>query len=505
MTLFDTIFRSGYDERSRLRNWLETLKSEPPEMCARSLEGALERMCRSGSSRRRLRVLEALFPSLESVVALATQRLRGAPLPLSDDARQLLDSTNTLLKHAARQYTRIAEEGGSKWSGVGYAQQRMQAILRALACHASRLELGYSVRYVGATSAWRALHALHRLGTSQSVKATPELDALYLRTLAIALADPIRLDALELAIVRTCAYQATPRIRLLDVDTCPAAAELRRNCFLFHAGADARPASLLRLERYAKRSGDVVADLASARDMVAMQLEALARGIAPATLGYPANVPADRTTKVLQHVLRCWDGGFSRRFSRKVFFPRGDVVVGFSQVCAFLRDAAFRRRADDPVPASAGAEVSEWSIANESADGFALCYRRGSAITPLEGELIGLRSAEHAELFVCVIRRIESTASNGLEIGVRKIGAGARSVGVFKLDPQLGASGAAVGVLVTQAPREPGAFVMIFPSGLAEVGTQFRIPVFGAKTVMVATAVTERCRSGDVVTVRRAG
>ncbi|MCK7491223.1 MAG: hypothetical protein MZW92_05515 [Comamonadaceae bacterium] len=375
--------------------------------------------------RSRLKLLELMRDKAESLLPDIEQRLGGASLPLAPALQQAVVDGNNLLKALSLGYAMVADAVCGKWSGLGFQKPLLLAVSQALRLNGRRLELAYAAYARGSRSAWTELHRLYRLARAAGAASMPAgerggIAGTALRQGAAAgfcRADPLRAG-------RPGSGAVLPR-------TLRPSGAARTGV---HA---AGPGRARRLPRPRGGDGGRILAPPMARRCVAAQRpgaalrsageEAAGADRRPGT-GHPAGqarAAANRGTARISPAC-CGNWPPVERAAvapppRTRFRPRVDVVLGCTALRAFISGPAFHRRTQDgPIAADAEGEMTEWSVTNESPDGFALRYVGGNTGEVKVGEILAIRPRGSSAMHIAIVRRATSTVAS-LEIGVQML------------------------------------------------------------------------------------
>jgi hypothetical protein len=126
----------------------------------------------------------------------------------------------------------------------------------------------------------------------------------------------------------------------------------------------------------------------------------------------------------LLHTLQLALGGRSmRRFQRKRFKPHADLVGGIGQVIPFLESSTRSRRAIDAINlyGAKSFSPSEWSLIDQSPDGFLVRFIQGENWKIGVGNVVALQPRESSKVHVCLVRRIATNTDGRLELGLQAL------------------------------------------------------------------------------------
>lgn len=452
-------------EADTIEDWLDALPPDGDADTARRLCTMTERVAgMHAPGRERHALLALLREKTEGLLPRMEHQLARPPLPLPPGLRAAVIATNDLLKTLALAYTRLASEAASGWRCLGARPMLHAALPPAMRLHRRRLELAYRVYARGSGSIWTGLHRLYRLALDEGmddavceeVRESPR--AIYRKALLLAFADAGRLAPGEMD--RVCFYlDRHAELARLEPPGPPERAAAR---FLVRTAEPHPGVSLTKLREADRAAGDLQLDCAPLVERVQLQIAGLEQGRQPADLGLPLIAARPEYVVMLRKLAGAWNGSRSRRHARSRFDPRIDAVLGFPKLWNFVSSAAFRRRRGDP--AAAVHELMQWTIVNESPDGYALRYLGGAAGQVPVGEILGIRTCDRSAVHIALLRRA-CCSGEALEVGVQVLATqsrpatitvrGAAPVRAIYL-PAMPAIGAAAGLLAPPAGLHPG-------------------------------------------------
>ena len=127
----------------------------------------------------------------------------------------------------------------------------------------------------------------------------------------------------------------------------------------------------------------------------------------------------DASPAFLQTLLMVLTGKGTRQFSRTRFRPRTDLVVGLDAVISFIEETACTRRSVDMIlREDRPIATSEWSMMDESPNGFLLRFLKGNQWQAGVGDVVAIQPRESSKVHVCLVRRVSSTHGE-LELGLQ--------------------------------------------------------------------------------------
>ena len=137
------------------------------------------------------------------------------------------------------------------------------------------------------------------------------------------------------------------------------------------------------------------------------QLAALEDGTPPEDLDLPLFAATAAGQGVLNRLINLWGNPGKRRFPRRRQNYRGELCLGFDNLCRLYR----------PVPQPV--ETSAWMITNESPDGYAVMHLAGKTRAITVGDVAALRTETGDNWQLCIIRWALSENQEHLELGLQ--------------------------------------------------------------------------------------
>lgn len=489
-----------------LRSWLETLSGAPPEEAAAALREQLKRTSVTASLRLRLKMLDIMAEETRRIVGAFEAELDRAHHPLSTALQNKVVIGNDLLKYHARCYRAAVDRLKGSWIGRGNAELLRRTLMHAMFMERRRLVLAYRAYAPGSKSAWRGLHLLYRIARAEGNAETVPSGAdgsphhLYVRTLLLALAEPVRMAPGELDRVRFFLDRYAGLAELQDLTRFAREPGSREGHFLIRQDEEGPGRSLQKWHNIEIQSGDLMLDCSPLLKKMRSQIEALDHGVLPSKIGLPSVAHRPQYLAMMKNLLKLWSAPPSRRSPRQHFKPRVELVVGLDDLWSLLSGAALkRRRADDAEPDAAAhpVELSEWSVTNESPTGYALQYLNGESSALSVGALVGLRSADRSKAHVCLVRRLVSGDRRRAELGLQKYAP-------FAVPTLISWSGSAASrpparaIVLPRVPSLDGAPAVIVAPKVLRSGKRVPFVLDGQKMTYLAGTPIERCAAYEI-------
>jgi len=390
----------------------------PGDVIAHISYELLPQIARQRGLLQRFRRLEAACQEAEPALAELEEQIGKAPLPLSASVNKAAMQADNLIKRLAQGYNsisrRIVERHAADPAPLLY-----RAAHRAMTLIARRQLLAYRACMSPSGSSWRQLHTLYQMTCDPGLTAlntnTAPIEHEYLGALLLAYLDPGRQPRAEIESVWRCAQQLAAYVMVSE-----ATAEALRDSvaadscfFLVHPDEGSSGLPLPRLTPDRPLANGLIVDCSQV-------LAAIDRNITRQP-GRSALPDLEASPALLQSLRAALGGRNIRRFNRTRFYPRADLFGGLDQVTRLLAEGSARsRRAIDGHSPHEDYPLtsSEWSLINESPDGFLIRYIHGGQCRFGPGHIVALRPRESSRLHICLVRRI-ATERKRLELALQ--------------------------------------------------------------------------------------
>ncbi len=376
----------------------------------------------------RFKLLEDTRQEAETALPVLERQVDSSVLPLPRTVKSSALAADNLLKALAAAYFDIAKTIDKSGRQNTYVHLMQRTINRAMLLITRRQVLAYSSYTSPSSTSWLMLHELYQI-TRDLRAAHPEtnitpLEQQYLSALLFAYIDPSKLQRHELTVAIFCTQQLAVHAAIVKVTaetpTCKASAP----CFLVRPEEGSPGAPLLRLPKGTPTLGGFIVDCT-------VILEALNKATEQAEYGN-IDPEFDIPPSLLQTFQQAIGSQSIRRYSRMRFSPRAHVVCGFSEVISFLEGNPVSRRVADLAGRSDQRNFSrsEWSLIDQSPDGFLVRFLQGDQCQFGVGNIIALQPREARDVHVCLVRRIAVSKDGKVELGVQAL---SPKVSVIKL------------------------------------------------------------------------
>lgn len=418
--------------------WLAGTENEAQEKAAHEVSERLaEALARERDAGKRLWILLGCEDAIAELLAAIEEATATAELPLSSSAQQLALGADSLLKALGIAYGRLAENTEAQ-SAEGHLEDVIQpATIHAMRILGRRQMLAYRASVTASAASWKVLHDLYALARRHNFATTADgqspVEHEYLTALLLAVADPGRLPRDQLQSIRDFVAARLTTVRMTHAPAYSGEVGAA-GLFWLLAGPGRNGHGLSRLpeDNTLPQEGYVI-DCTEFVKSLEQCIEA----------GDAAEAPPADTLRLLHDALVGTPA--ARRFPRTQFMPRADLVIGFKEIVGMFSGQVQGTATPDRNDAAGG----EWSIVNESPDGYGIKHV-GTKQPRLEiGDLVVLRPREQNQPCVCLVRRISNAAGN-FEIGLQLLCAKAAIVDMPSEDI------AAFGQQVILLPHLPG-------------------------------------------------
>lgn len=414
----------------------------------------------------RLKRLEEIRQTAEQVLPELEIALTRSVLPLPLDATTSALHIDNFLKALAQGYHALARQIARSSRAQAQGKLFQRAAERALEAIGRRHLLAYRAYAQPSPSSWLLAHKLYGSAAAHFPENLDGIRNAYCSILLFAWFEPARLHRSDLDTALDCARRLAPQARLAQTTADNLSEAPAEHRFLVNPEDGSAGHALGRLPAGTPVFGSYLVDGSAV-------LDALDHSIA-GHAGEPAGNRLDAPPAVLQALRVALAGRSARRFSRTRFRPRADLVVGLDRVIAFLDGLAYTRRSLDAAHQRDDTLApSEWSLIDESPDGFLLRFIKGEKWQVGVGDIVALQPRESSKVHVCLVRRI-TTIGSRLEIGLQML-----SPQVSAVDVTTGEKTVCRAIFLHRLPaygKFPG---LILPPGRLPAGQTVRIGLPG--------------------------
>lgn len=395
---------------------MTTTGLSPLEVVGRLTTEFLPRISSQTNLHMRFKLLEDVRHEAENALPVLEGHIAKAVLPLPREATNAAIHADNLLKGMVNAYTSIARSILNNHHNSALSHLLHRAIERAISTLARRQLLAYRAYAAPSPASWLTLHELYQMACDPRIKPlngeTAPIEHEYLGALLFAYLEPNKLPRAELDQVHACTLQLAAYAIVGDASPGAQSRHSAESCFLARPDRGSPGYPLTRLPAGTSAESGLIIDCTPV-------LAALDRNLSRQP-GQSVQPPLDASPVLLQSLRVAIGGKTARRFSRNRFKPRADLVGGLAQVITFLDGNAFTRRSLDAIGRGDAQELnpSEWSLVDESPDGFLIRFIKGEKWNIGAGDIVALQPRESSKIHVCLVRRI-ATTRNRLELGLQ--------------------------------------------------------------------------------------
>ncbi len=404
-------------ENAAFQGRLATLAGLAPfEIVEKLAAKVLPDILGQGNLHMRFKMLEEARIEAEQALPTLEQHLTQADLPLPKSAALAALHADNLLKGMAHAYAGIARNIEQNQQHAALVHLLHRSVLRAITMLSRRQLLAYRAYAMPSPASWQMLHELYRLTCAPSGMPlngeTGPIEHAYLGALLFAFLEPNKLPRNELDMIHRCTDQLSAYAIVGEATPEARSSKSAESCFLVNPDQGSPGHPLTRLPAGIVLAGGLIVDCSQV-------LTALDRNLSRLP-GMPVEPKLDAPPVLLQSLRVAIGGKSARRFSRTKFKPRADLIGGLDQVITFLDGNTFSRRSLDAIcrHESRTFKSSEWSLVDESPDGFRIRFIKGEKWNIAAGDVVALQPRESSRIHVCLVRRI-ATSQNRLELGLQ--------------------------------------------------------------------------------------
>ena len=367
----------------------------------------------------RFKFLEDARQEAEKALPVLERHIDSSALPLPLAATTSALTADNLLKGLAAGYFDIAKEvtEGSHQKGLTHLLQR--TIHRAMLLISRRHNLAYRSYARPSSNSWLMLHELyqiaHNLRTSLPGTNITPIEHQYLSALLFAYLEPSKLPRSELAAAIFCTQQLSVHAVITEITPETNTHKAAAPYFLVRPDEGSPGTPLLRMAFGKPIFEGFIVDCSGVLDALNKSAERASE--------HPNEPGLDISPNLRQTLQLATGNQAMRRFARKRFKPHADLVGGIAQVIPFIEGDAHTRRAIDMAGRNGqrAFSPSEWSLIDQSPDGFLVRFIQGEKWQVGVGNIVALQPRESSRIHVCMVRRISSSNQGRLELGLQAL------------------------------------------------------------------------------------
>jgi cyclic-di-GMP-binding protein len=407
---------NGQRTTDRIRSLIAELSSRPAnEVASRLAAEVIPTINQQSNLHMRFKLLEDMRQEAERALPLLEQDVMCAALPLHKAAMASALHADNMIKAMATAYFELVSTVARRKEQDTLAHILHRAALQAASLLVRRQQLAYHASTPPSPSSWLMLHQVYRVvcgpdGLPLNGDTAP-VEHQYLSALLLAYLEPNKLPRNDLAAIIACARQLAPYAAINHAAN--PAGTTKEACFLVRPDEGSSGYPLLRLPEGLPLTGSLTIDCSQV-------VEALSRNISrlPGKVIQPL---LEVSPALLQSMHIALAGKGTRQYHRTRFRPRTDLIVGIDDVIGFIDGHTNTRRSVDAISRDENdARSSEWSLVDESPNGFRVRFLKGNKWQAGAGDIVALQPRESSKVHVCLVRRMASTRGR-LELGLQML------------------------------------------------------------------------------------
>jgi hypothetical protein len=441
----------------------ESLPEVFGQLTARVVEGYA--MGGSDNPKLSIRALEVVDERAQREFERLEAMLDGAPLPLAEHLHAALNAAFEFIDTLALHFCRPAQALIASNSPLPNYTGLDSGLFHAMRLLERRAVMSYRVWSAPPQSLWSTLYetfsgaftqGMHKVRMSVSEET---IEHVFGRIVLLALSEPPKASPGDLPRIDHLLRRFVGLTRISDsLFVAPSA-------IAFSIGQRGPRNEVLREDqvRKGKDKNRLMIDVTELVEKVEEFTETFKLGYAPAELELPEDADAQAWFALLERLHGHWSGNKTRRFERKAYYPRVDVIVGIKDIWNFLHGNAFKRRAEDKKAQSTKMPpTTEWAVTDQSAGGFALRLASPSCPPMGVGNIVAVRFRDHSAVYICIARRLFYRDLVELELGLESLSP--RAVPVFLYITGQGESQREFALLFNSLPGRINAPVLMIPA-----------------------------------------
>lgn len=403
-------------------------------------------------TQQRIRLLDLVFPRIETLLDHEHASLRDLPLPISRQLRLRVRTLLEVLEILAQDYLNTLSLLFDPLNQPP-ANMAHTTLRRAMRLLIWQIQLHDQISATPRAGLWQQLHATYQSTLRLAVErtpgplGTPSIERLYLNTLLVAATQPAAFTSEELSFIKLLVAQLAPPLRL---STTPCAEP--NACFWIDPERDTPATALLR--RAPSPDAQVWFFNSSELARIVEELrEALRQGNTPSQLSLPEFAASRAGLGVLRRLESAWGNPVKRKFPRRRQIYRVRLHAGLNNLHRLLRKGEAKRS-------------SEWMVTNESPDGYALMHVSGSTSALRVGDIVAIQpqqTSTASNWHLCFVRWALSDNPEHVEIGLQLLST--RTLPARIVRPQTEAATQTPALLLPVTPLHPEE-TLVVPSGL---------------------------------------
>ncbi len=413
--------------------------------------------------------LKAIEADVQDTVAALRKRYRDASLPLAPTLCPYAKEAQKLLLTLAVAY-KLLIISWAKHAMHANTQLLAKNLHQLFACLQQALGISYETHTEVPEGVWLDLHQTYHYARHTGLaRILPEtsidhvsIEALYVSTLLLAIADPYRLSPLELTWVRDIINRYG---HLCKIVVAGATSE-HAGTYVIAMNSDAPPAPLVRQRHPNQGHWDFLLDTTDlVKHLLFLQTQIRAR-IEPEKLGLPTAAKTAGYGMMLRRLCLNWGASIQRRAQRRRAKSEKeiDVVFGFDTVYRLVASGAPKDAVESQ--AAERAPVLRCTIIDDSMSGIALGFTGNTNVQVSVGDAVGVR-LDDRRWGIGLLRWFRLSAACELLFGVQLLAPSAMPI---RLSLE-GTGKEGVGLLLAQLVPTVRATKLLTPNGFLVPGT----------------------------------
>ncbi len=498
----------------QLKEWLDALPLANGMDAGRKLADAMAALNRIKlADDARIKLLDLYRASAQMLSPSLQQLFVGKPLPLQDKHKQAANLLREMFTELAHGYKRALLDMGTRRMSFGTNKLLPLAIARAIESLGVVLDVYYETYRPSPADVWFELNQLYWYAARQNLheQAIAEdtkvsVNQLYKQVLLIALADPYRLHQGQLAEVKTYLAKFAKQAELQPLGK----ADNTHGLFLVRLDGDKPPKALANHSGVTDGRTDIILNTIPLARMAHQHLQDMDADIPLKKIGLPDAAKQPGYREMLKRLIKQWGIAPKRIFNRTSAHADLLVCGGISSLHHALSqgiDAPVQNtesgvkitvQVSDPTTDEYQAyNCANWQVLNESAGGVALSKDPGSAAKIKVGDLIGLSSNGAEGSGIAIVRWMQSTADNMLELGAQMLAPHAEAVAI---KPVIAAADALFqpALLLPAVPALNQPECMVAARGSFQAMREFEVQFHGTTRSVRAQKLVEQTDSLDL-------
>lgn len=463
----------------------------------------------------RLKLLDLYRGTARTLLPSLQQQYVNKPLPLQEKSKQAAALARDVMTELANGYKLALLEIIGRRISFGANKLAPLAIARAIESLGAKLDVCYETYSPTPAGVWMELHQLywhaaqqhlHEQAIAEDDKAS--VNHVFKQVLLIALADPYRLQQGQLAEVKAYLARFGYQAMLQPLGK----AENTHGLFLARLDGDKPPKALAHHTGVTDARTDIILNTIPLARTLHQHVQELDAGTPLKQLGLPEAAKQPGYREMLKRLIKQWGIAPKRVFNRTPAQADMFICSGITSLHHTLSQDALSDAPDadteimitlqvsDPMQATGSYQTyncANWQVLNESAGGVALVKDRASASKIKVGDIIGLGPQNTASLGVAIVRWMQSTTDNNLELGAQMLAPHATAI-VIK--PVISAPNALFqpALLLPAVPALDQPERIVAARGSFQPMREFEVRSQGAPRAVRATHLIEQTDSLDL-------